>query len=597
MRRRGEKPTPGAENGRQVFQEQLPTRGVPVPMLCIAIVVAFSAGWVTNERMTSRDAVAAVDSQSSVDASDWVNEATRRTVDASMQTNVINVGSVKPELATETTTTTSTEAKFATVTAESATVTAEQDIEPSKADDGVTPQNGQTNSVLREWAELFHPITLDTGVLKLVFQDLPPEYFGSLSRIAQTGRSVQGRLLDEVDVPKALIKEFRALRKGSGGITPPALSWLWKQLGDAVREGDEPFREFFSKIIVSVGLLDTVDRVLTEEGYTNLHLAVMAGDASVVNALLLAGANVNVRTAPPDEMTPLHLALDRWSDQQQRGHNKPCTRHDFHTIVMHLSSWSSLDVAAVDGRGRGLVFTAVAVRHFDGAEAILRRSPIPAALVNSQLTRRNYTALHTAADSSTMLVTGAKWTTWHRPERDAGGSGCIHNAVKQYNITKAKVLKVPARHHHQRATASTINRWNKRFVELMIRFGGAVDAVNAEGATALHIAASLGNVDAVVTLLRANANASTTDTHGNRPGDSARHAGFAALAEMLDVWAGALPKSVRRRQTHSRARPVDPSGGWGPARSAALLPGEDLSVATCDFDVRKNLTVDQFRDE
>jgi hypothetical protein len=469
---------------------------------------------------------------------------------------------------------------------------------PPMASSSTTGSGG--NSV-REWAEMFHPVTLDMSVLKQVFQDLPSDYFGALGRIAQTGRTVKGRTIDEYDVPKALIKEFRALANRKGGLPPPALSWLWKQLGDAVREGDESFRDFFSKILVSTGLLERVDHPLTEEGYTNLHLAVMAGDAAVVNVIILAGANVNLRSTDPTAVTSLHLALDRWSEQQQRGHGKACTFQDFHAVVMRLATHPGVDVAAVDGDGLGLVYKALAARHLDGAKALLSRASNPASLINTRLPTSNGTALHTVVDCSTMLVTGAKWTTWHRQETDAANTGCVHDAVAQYNISKAKVLRRPTRHHDRQAVASVVQRWNQKFVNLVLDAGANVSAVDASGATALHVAASRGNTEAVAALLRAGADAKATDANGNRPYAHARQAGFVVLGEVLAAWAGIKPKTVRSPRQHSRERAsataASEKAGWGPARTVPLLPNDDLAVATCDFDVRSNLTVEEFRKE
>jgi hypothetical protein len=213
-----------------------------------------------------------------------------------------------------------------------------------------------------------------------------------------------------------------------------------------------------------------------------------------------------------------------------------------------------------------------------------------------------------------MQVTAAKWTTWHRvdtPEapgavsggETAAGStgGCRHDSVSEFNISDGEVLRRPVRHHDHNGVGTVVRKWSGAFVELVLQHGGSVTAVDKTGRTALHVAADAGSVPAATALLQGGADPTAQDTYGNYPHSRAMHAGFTALATLLAKAAGVEPPRQPRNDTVTRPRFVggDESdlGGWGPARSTSVLPGEDATVATCDFDVRANLTLAAFRDE
>ena len=70
---------------------------------------------------------------------------------------------------------------------------------------------------------------------------------------------------------------------------------------------------------------------------------------------------------------------------------------------------------------------------------------------------------------------------------------------------------------------------------LLSEAGADPNAVNSEGATALHAAASNGRMDAVLALANAGADPEARDSSGERPGDAARARGAFEVAAVLGV--------------------------------------------------------------
>ena len=68
-----------------------------------------------------------------------------------------------------------------------------------------------------------------------------------------------------------------------------------------------------------------------------------------------------------------------------------------------------------------------------------------------------------------------------------------------------------------------VRNMHKEMIEFLLNMGADVDVAEADGVTALHVAASLGNVDCIYLLAgvsKANVNA-MTQTHGKTPLDIA----------------------------------------------------------------------------
>lgn len=235
----------------------------------------------------------------------------------------------------------------------------------------------------------------------------------------------------------------------------------------------------------------TSPRDQDESGRTPLHAAALwSNDASVIHALLVAGANVNAEDG--DGTTPATEAAGNY-------HGNAAV---FTTLVNAGGSWnhSAVHDGAVSSNSALFPMLVEAGADPNARAGDLRRTPFQMAAAECG-TRRNVCG--SLADRIPILVEAG--ADMHL--RDARGDTVLHYAAKQNGAED---------------------------VEALLAAGMDVDARNENGATPLHMAARAEHgLEVIATLLQAGADPNATDKLGRTPGHWAAAAGWEDNAEAL----------------------------------------------------------------
>jgi ankyrin repeat protein len=232
-------------------------------------------------------------------------------------------------------------------------------------------------------------------------------------------------------------------------------------------------------------VLRLTGRYNSDWGSTPLHLAARSGGVDTVQALLGAGAKVNVRNDLG--VTPLHSAVDAG---------------DARTIELLLSRGA--DVNAADVRGRTPLHWAARLR--GNADRVIQM--LVARQAKPDLAdKQGRTPLHLAAEAGNDLAARALLAAGAKPgAADRMGVTPLHLAAAG---DKAAV------------------------VQLLLGRGATADVRDDLGSTPLHDAARHQARDVVAILVRSGANTAVADAYGQRPTDVARKIGDPALASAI----------------------------------------------------------------
>ncbi|KAL8876142.1 MAG: hypothetical protein Q9198_005608, partial [Flavoplaca austrocitrina] len=213
-----------------------------------------------------------------------------------------------------------------------------------------------------------------------------------------------------------------------------------------------------------------------------LHSAAMYGDPTIVKLLLDAGAEVNAVDA--DKRNALHLACLRGNYKAveilaQAGCDMGCDDE---------GGWSPLKITANEG-------------FIESARLLLKKKAHAEIEERENWTPLRYAALKGHVNLCRLLLeNGANANTL------SGGAPILVESVSEKNL---------------------------KTVELLIENGAAVDAVDAEGWTALQKASMAGHTDIVTYLLDHGANINHTDDFGHTSILLAAQSGFAKLVQLL----------------------------------------------------------------
>ena len=208
---------------------------------------------------------------------------------------------------------------------------------------------------------------------------------------------------------------------------------------------------------------------VNEQGFTALHYASMASNAQSATILLAAGASVE--TASNKGTTPLHLAAEHCRQQN---------------LEILLAAGATVDAASAKGR-------------------------TPLHLASSRCKAQTLkTLLKAGADSRTR--TGDDETLLHLAVCNSRALDFVLTLNPEINA-RATDGRTPL---HWAAQSS------HRSIDRLIDRGADPEIGDANGATALHLAAKAGNDKAVQKLIAAGADPNAADTKGDRPIDLAR---------------------------------------------------------------------------
>lgn len=238
----------------------------------------------------------------------------------------------------------------------------------------------------------------------------------------------------------------------------PLPHWLWGN--DRAALLDDNIQKFLAKHGISINARDSA-------GNTVLHLAADNDDVALVSALLSAGADPQAVDA--EGSLPVHMAAKKNS-----------------AAVRQLANKSVIDIA--DGAGRTALHLAIEERAWDTASVLLD-------IGASASTRDNKgdTPFSSCFATACALLNRLASVDENAIRIDQRGNSYLHKLAMRTDFD----------------VGSLIDR--------LVSRGVAPDLPNAENRTALHVAASRGNLAAVRTLLTKNVDPNFRDSQGNTP--------------------------------------------------------------------------------
>eukprot|EP00040_Diaphanoeca_grandis_P036807 m.236616 g.236616 ORF g.236616 m.236616 type:complete len:775 (-) comp33689_c0_seq2:18-2342(-) len=442
-------------------------------------------------------------------------------------------------------------------------------------------------STLDQWAATFSKSPTMDATTADFLRSLPPNpAFNPLVEIAEKYDSTS-------TLAKQMIKRMKKLSSKKPQDLLYIDMMLWKKFGEAINANQVKARNFYAQCIKSVSSQARMNDKVMEGGITHLLQATRAGDADVVESLLIAGADVNV--ADDEGVRAVDLAFSRWNGMQMTMHNAQCNP-GFGVNVVRILSETRLDTSHIDREGRNLLRVAVDARHLSATKLLLQRDPTLATHATKQ---EHSTSLHSIVDPSVHTITGAKWLINHGNVAQSIDYECKHDSVSEYNMSATSILrsKTFQRHHDHTTLAHEVHQWLSPFVDALIAAGINVNAKDAYGRTALHIAAAHGNTPAVTRLMAAGADPIVEDKMGVSPVQYAINSFYMNVARIIA--AEAPPNVVSEPEepsftTSTVSRVAGALKDWGGVRTAPILAPEDVDDCRCDIDVRADLEYSEF---
>ncbi|PQE22121.1 ankyrin repeat protein [Rutstroemia sp. NJR-2017a BBW] len=218
-------------------------------------------------------------------------------------------------------------------------------------------------------------------------------------------------------------------------------------------------------------------------GRTALAVAAHCGNTDLVDLLLFANANANVRDT--ESCTPLHLAASR-----------------DHFAAIQLLLDEGADIEAKDGNGRTPLWTAAHAGHAKSVEALVKRGAKVNARANDQCT-----ALHVAAKKGDVPITELLFRAGSDVEaRDSQFMTALHHACDNGQLS---------------------------VVDYLLQKGASIDAPGNESKSPLHFAAAKGHLDVVQFLFKKKPNFRFTSQNTSNPLHLASRNGHAEVVSFL----------------------------------------------------------------
>lgn len=259
------------------------------------------------------------------------------------------------------------------------------------------------------------------------------------------------------------------------------------------------YYELIKRLITEAG---ANPNVLTKEGWSPLHMAILDGNIDVVKLLLELNANVNVPGG--NDQTSLHAATAYQRVNSSKG---------FEIIKLLLQAGASLD--SVD-KVLGTPLHHVAE---SGDTNILRFflhdcPKINRAKVNA-VNRDGQTPLHLAAMQSNLNVVETLLQA--------------HAKVNALDKQKQTPLHFAAMGRHK----DEFKKQSLQIIELLLSEGAQIDAIDSNGETPLYQAIEKGNTESVQFLLDAGSAFDVTNSKKSTPLHLAAKKGNADIVELL----------------------------------------------------------------
>lgn len=275
------------------------------------------------------------------------------------------------------------------------------------------------------------------------------------------------------------------------------------------------------EIAATGGHLEVVKRLLEAGASPNLptfgnylgrpiHLATIKGHKRIISALIKAGADVNGRDHTGD--TPLHIAAARGNAKTLR----------------HLLRAG----ATVDARNNFGQTPLMCVTGGDIPEKVADLTRAGADIDATDL--RGFSVLAIALDRARMVRIPQELIAFTQGDAAALALHLVEAGARLDN----GVLSAP------KALQLATLAGRTRLVEAILQRGVDINAANAGGETALHMAAHLCHQRIAVLLLNHGASVDRLDRHGRTPCARARQSGALELAKLLkpeNVWSDAAP--------------------------------------------------------
>ncbi|KAM3075764.1 hypothetical protein ACMFMG_007890 [Clarireedia jacksonii] len=218
-------------------------------------------------------------------------------------------------------------------------------------------------------------------------------------------------------------------------------------------------------------------------GRTALAVAAHCGNTDLVDLLLFANANANVRDT--GSCTPLHLATSR-----------------DHFAAIQLLLDEGADIEAKDGNGRTPLWTAARAGHAKSVEVLVKRGAKVNARANDQCT-----ALHVAAKNGDVPIIDLLYRAGSDVEaRDSRFMTALHHACENGQLS---------------------------VVDYLLQKGASIDAPGNDSKSPLHFAAAKGHLGVVQFLFKKKPNSRFTSQNSSNPLHLAARNGHVEVVNFL----------------------------------------------------------------
>ncbi|KAE8443682.1 hypothetical protein EG329_001454 [Mollisiaceae sp. DMI_Dod_QoI] len=341
-------------------------------------------------------------------------------------------------------------------------------------------------------------------------------------------------------IVELLIRKHAVLETSSGNDQWTLLSW-------AAREGQDPLIQLLISKQVNLNATDA-------NGCTALRWAVDYGHAMTAWLLIQARADIN----KPDMTgyTPLHSAAEKWQETLDRSliwlllanHADIHAQTNLGLTALHVASskghasvvWLLLENQAAIRAQTKLGWTVLHLASSEGHAGVVGLLLDHQVEINAQ-TKLGLTALHIASSKGHIRVVRLLLERGANPGQvDNNGRTALHcavtedyEAVTQMLIQKVKSL-VDARDEEKRtALHVAASAGNLPIVTLLLGSGAEIDVRDREGFTPLHRAVSQQHEDLTLFLLRRGANVNIPNKKRWTILQSAANAGSTTITEAI----------------------------------------------------------------